>query len=82
LKMMEVLATSLGKRRDDIPCESIREGEEVGDHIATFMGIGETLTIRHQAGSRDTFALGSLRAAKWVKGKRPGLYDMFDVLGL
>lgn len=82
LKMMEVLAAALGKKRDDIPCESIRAGEEVGDHIATFEGAGETLTVRHQAKSRDTFALGALRAAKWVAGKKPGLYDMFDVLGL
>lgn len=82
LKMMEVLAKALGKKRDDIPCESIRAGEEVGDHIATFEGAGEILTVRHQAKSRDTFALGALHAAKWIKGKKPGLYDMFDVLGL
>ncbi len=82
LKMMEVLGEALGKMRDEIPCESLREGEEVGDHIATFTGAGEILTVRHQAKSRDTFALGAVRAAKWVVGKPAGLYDMFDVLGL
>lgn len=80
LKMMEVLAAALGKKRDEIPVTSLREGEEVGDHSATFAGAEETLTLRHQAKSRDTFALGALRAAKWVVGKPHGLYSMKDVL--
>lgn len=82
LKMMEVLAQVLGKNRDDIPVQCFREGEVVGDHTAIFTGLGETLSLTHHAESRDIFALGAIRAAKWIVGKKPGLYDMFDVLGL
>ena len=43
---------------------------------------GEQLELTHKASSRDTFANGALRAAQWVVGQKPGLYDMQDVLGL
>jgi 4-hydroxy-tetrahydrodipicolinate reductase len=47
-----------------------------------FAGKGERIEITHRAHSRDTFAAGAVRASKWVVGKKPGLYDMQDVLGL
>jgi len=66
----------------DIPIQSIREGEVVGEHTVTFSGPGERLELTHRAASRETFASGALAAAKWVIGKSPGLYSMQDVLGL
>ena len=62
--------------------ESIREGEVVGEHTVTFTGPGEQLELTHQAGSREIFARGALRAAEWVVGKPAGLYSMQDVLGI
>lgn len=63
-----------------IPIESIRRGEVVGDHTLTFELPGETLIIQHRAGTRDIFAYGALKAAQWIVGKKPGLYEMADVL--
>ena len=65
-----------------IPIQSIREGEVVGNHTITFTGPGERLELTHRASSREIFARGALRAAQWVTGKAPGLYSMQDVLGL
>jgi 4-hydroxy-tetrahydrodipicolinate reductase len=66
----------------EIPIESIREGDVVGEHTVTFIGPGERLELTHRAGSREIFARGALRAAEWVVGKPAGLYSMQDVLGL
>jgi len=66
----------------EIPIESIREGDVVGEHTVTFVGPGERLELTHRAGSREIFARGALRAAEWVVGKSPGLYSMQDVLGI
>ena len=66
----------------DIPIESIREGDVVGEHTVTFVGPAERLELTHRAGSREIFASGALRAAHWVAGKNPGLYSMQDVLGI
>jgi 4-hydroxy-tetrahydrodipicolinate reductase len=66
----------------EIGVHSIRGGDVVGDHTVIFAGAGERLELTHKASSRDTFALGALRAAQWVLGRKPGLYDMQDVLGL
>ena len=68
--------------RIEIPIESIREGEVVGEHTVTFVGPGERLELTHRAGSREIFARGALRAAEWVVGKPAGLYSMQDVLGI
>lgn len=70
------------KQQGRIVIRSFREGEVVGDHSVCFENSGERLEIRHHAENRDAFALGALHAAKWVVGKKPGLYDMQDVLGL
>jgi len=65
-----------------IPIQSIREGEVVGNHTITFTGPGERLELTHRASNRQIFARGALRAACWVIDKPPGLYSMQDVLGL
>jgi 4-hydroxy-tetrahydrodipicolinate reductase len=61
---------------------TVRGGDIVGDHTALFAGIGERVEITHKAASRATFALGALRAARYLAGKDNGLFDMQDVLGL
>jgi 4-hydroxy-tetrahydrodipicolinate reductase len=61
---------------------TIRGGDIVGDHTVLFAGIGERIEITHKSASRVTYALGSLRAARFLAGKTSGLYDMQDVLGL
>jgi 4-hydroxy-tetrahydrodipicolinate reductase len=66
----------------DVPIESIREGDVVGEHTVAFVGPGERLELTHRAGSREIFARGALRAAEWVVGKQAGLYSMQNVLGL
>jgi 4-hydroxy-tetrahydrodipicolinate reductase len=72
----------IGQRsKDEIGVMSIRAGDIVGEHTVYFAGPGERLELTHRAHSRDTFASGALRAAKWIYGKTPGLYDMQDVLG-
>ncbi len=73
----------VGERSDtEIGLHSVRGGDVVGDHTVIFATSGERLELTHKASSRDTFANGALRAASWVVGQPPGLYDMQDVLGL
>jgi len=64
----------------EIPVHSVRLGDIVGDHTIIFCGNSERIEIKHQAHSRDLFALGALKAAKWVFAKPAGLYSMQDVL--
>ncbi len=61
---------------------TVRGGDVVGDHTVLFAGTGERVELTHKASSRATFALGALRAAKFLAGKNSGLFDMRDVLGL
>ena len=61
---------------------TVRGGDIVGDHTLLFAGMGERVELTHKASSRATFTQGALRAAKWLQGRAPGLYDMRDVLGL
>ncbi|MBA4342625.1 MAG: 4-hydroxy-tetrahydrodipicolinate reductase [Methylibium sp.] len=61
---------------------TVRGGDIIGDHTVLFAGIGERIEISHKASSRSTFAQGSLRAARFLAGRGPGLYGMNDVLGL
>ncbi len=70
------------RARRTIGFESIRAGDIVGDHTVLFAGIGERVEITHKASSRLTFANGALRAAHWLGGRKNGLFDMQDVLGL
>ena len=69
-------------RNSEIPIQSIREGDVVGEHTIIFSGPGESLELTHRAGNRGIFAAGALRAAKWIINKPPALYTMQDVLGL
>ena len=66
----------------EIGIQTLRGGDVVGDHTVFFFGQGERIEITHRASSRDTFAHGAVRAARWADGRAPGLYDMRDVLGL
>jgi 4-hydroxy-tetrahydrodipicolinate reductase len=61
---------------------TVRGGDIVGDHTVLFAGIGERIEITHKASSRATFALGALRAARFLKANPAGMYDMQDVLEL
>jgi 4-hydroxy-tetrahydrodipicolinate reductase len=73
----------VGERtRNEIGIHAIRGGDIVGEHTLLFAGTGERIELTHRASSRDTFAKGALRAARWVIGKPAGWYDMQDVLGL
>lgn len=67
---------------DQIGVHAIRGGDVVGDHTVIFAGRGERLELTHKASSRETFAAGALRAARWIVGKPAGRYSMEDVLGL
>jgi len=73
----------VGERsRKEIGVFAVRAGDVVGEHTLVFGGIGERFEITHRAHSRETFARGAARAAAWVAGKPPGLYDMRAVLGI
>lgn len=98
LRLADVLAQALGRTREDlvltregntgarppraIGVQTLRGGDVVGEHTVFFYGDGERVELSHRATSRDVFAAGALRAARWVVGQRPGLYDMPHVLGL
>jgi 4-hydroxy-tetrahydrodipicolinate reductase len=66
----------------EIGIQTLRGGDVVGDHTVMFLGNGDRIEITHRASTRDTFAVGAVRAALWVAGCQPGLYDMRNVLGL
>jgi 4-hydroxy-tetrahydrodipicolinate reductase len=61
---------------------SVRAGDIVGDHTVIFAGTGERIELIHRAHSRDTLAIGAIKASKWLATQKPGLYNMADVLGL
>jgi 4-hydroxy-tetrahydrodipicolinate reductase len=68
--------------RATIGFATVRAGDIVGEHTVLFADVGERLEITHRASSRMTFAKGAVRAAAWLAGRGPGLFDMQDVLGL
>ena len=70
------------RKRGDIGFSVIRGGNIIGQHDARFISDTEEIQLHHTAMSRDLFADGALRAARWVMDKPAGLYDMADVLGL
>lgn len=70
------------REKGTIGIHAIRAGDITGRHEVIFGTLGETLALTHTAHSRDTFARGALRAAKWLVGKKPGSYSMPDCLGL
>ncbi len=69
------------RQEGTIGVHAIRAGDITGIHSVIFGTLGETVTLHHSANSRDTFARGALRGAKWLVGKQPALYSMADVLG-
>ncbi len=69
------------RQRGQIGMHSLRLGDEVGRHTVYFAALGERVEIGHVATTRDTFALGALRAAKWLVKQKAGRYSMGDLLG-
>ncbi len=96
LRLAEELTKALGRQPSDVRSsrvgavgarpprevgiQSLRGGDVVGEHTVFFFGDGERVELTHRATSRDQFARGALRAAKWVVQQPPGLYSMADVL--
>ncbi|MEW5742442.1 MAG: 4-hydroxy-tetrahydrodipicolinate reductase [Myxococcota bacterium] len=81
----DVIRTSrvgqVGERpRREIGVQALRGGDVVGEHTVFFFGDGERVELTHRATSREQFGRGALRAARWVVGQPPGLYDMTHVL--
>ncbi|MCI4679922.1 4-hydroxy-tetrahydrodipicolinate reductase [Rhodoblastus acidophilus] len=70
------------RKAGDIGFATLRGGTVVGDHQVIFAGAGERIELTHRAEDRAIFARGAVRAALWGQGRKPGLYSMFDVLGL
>ncbi|QQL44042.1 4-hydroxy-tetrahydrodipicolinate reductase [Sulfuriroseicoccus oceanibius] len=70
------------RTKKEIGVHALRGGDVVGDHTVVYANDGERVELTHKASSRDTFAKGALRAARWVVDQPVGLYDMQDVLGL
>jgi 4-hydroxy-tetrahydrodipicolinate reductase len=70
------------RKTGDIGFAALRGGTVVGDHTVIFAGPSERIELTHKAEDRMIFARGALAAAKWGKGKKPGIYSMADVLGL
>ena len=70
------------RSKSEVGIHSLRGGDVVGDHTVIFAGLGERLELTHKASDRAIFARGAVRAAQWVAGRKAGVYDMQDVLGL
>lgn len=70
----------VGKRGNEIGIHAVRGGTIVGEHEVMFAGEDEIITLSHSARSKRVFAVGAIRAAKWLVGKPHGKYDMNDVL--
>ncbi|MBB6428936.1 4-hydroxy-tetrahydrodipicolinate reductase [Algisphaera agarilytica] len=66
----------------DITVQTLRIGDDAGQHTLFLAAPGERLELKHVSTSRDSYASGALRAAKWLAGQQPGRYDMKDVMGL
>jgi 4-hydroxy-tetrahydrodipicolinate reductase len=97
-RLAEIAASALGRGKDalayerhglvgerppgQIGVQTLRGGDVVGEHTVLFCGEGERLELTHRATSREQFARGALRAARWIVGKPPGMHEMADVLGL
>ena len=67
---------------DEIGIHAVRGGDIIGEHTVLFAGLGERVELIHKASSRETFARGAIKAARWIVGRSPGIYEMRDVLGL
>ena len=74
--LAEAVARGSGKPMDSGRIHSIRAGDVIGDHAVSFCGQGERVTVSHAATSRDLFALGALRMARWLASQRPGMHTV------
>jgi 4-hydroxy-tetrahydrodipicolinate reductase len=79
LKLGESIADAR-EQADSVHYQSERRGEVPGDHEVIFSSPTERLTLGHSVTTRSVFAEGALRATRWVANRKPGLYDMHDVL--
>jgi 4-hydroxy-tetrahydrodipicolinate reductase len=70
------------RTQEEIGVHALRGGDVFGDHTLVLAGPGERIELTHRAQTRDIFALGAVKAAHFVVGKAPGLYEMTDVLGI
>jgi len=70
------------RQKGDIGIHAVRAGDIAGIHSVIFSTLGETVTLSHNAHSRDNFARGALKAAEWLLDKKPGIYSMADCLGI
>jgi len=70
------------RKKGTIGMHAVRAGDITGIHSVIFGTLGEKITLNHTAHSRNTFAAGALRAARWLIAKKPGMYSMADVLGI
>src|SRR5262245_11423815 len=70
------------RKRGDIGFATLRGGSVVGEHSVLFVADGEIIELRHLASDRGIFARGAVKAALWGRGKGPGLFNIFDVLGI
>jgi 4-hydroxy-tetrahydrodipicolinate reductase len=70
------------RKSGDIGFATLRGGSVIGDHSVIFAGAGERIEISHLASDRGIYARGAVKAARWGRGKGPGLFSMADVLGL
>lgn len=94
MKAAEIVAKTLGRkeiiygrhgispRQKEIGIHAVRGGDIVGDHTVLFAGDGERIEIKHQAHTRQAFAIGAVKAAMWVSTASPGIYEMRNVLGI
>lgn len=79
-RLAEAVAAGRKQPASAVPVHAVRAGDIVGDHTVIFAGTSERLELTHRAQSRDVFAGGALLAARFVAGRKPGLYDMANVL--
>ncbi len=70
------------RRTGAIGFAALRGGQVVGEHTLVFAAANEHISLTHRAFDRRAFATGAVQAARWVAGRRPGLYGMMDVLGM
>jgi len=70
------------REKNTIGMHAVRAGDTVGEHRVIYSALGETIELRHNAHTRDTFVRGALRAAQWLANQKPGFYSMADVLEL
>ena len=82
LSLRDQIAECGEREKDDIPIESIREGEVPGTHTVSYRSAVDTITLTHEAHSRQGLAQGAVLAAEWLVAAAPGVYTMNDLLAI